>query len=430
VRKLHVQIFLTLFLVVILFGLLVSIAWWVRDDDQRERRAFAAVQALIEEALPPQSTSNNHLHETLKRLGERAGAHITVRNDQGNLLAAHGPPLQRLADIESEKGWTFSREGAAGLVLSDGRQVIARQAEGDDDDHMHGLGFISVIVSFVIALGLGAYPMARRLTRRLQRLQMRVDELGAGELAARVDVEGRDEIAALATSFNRAADRIQHLVEAQKQTLAAASHELRSPLARIRMAFELLEQSDTPAEKRQDLRRRVERDINDLDDLIEELLLVSRLDTVSGTPANEPIDLLGLAAEEASRVDASAAGSPCEINGDKRLLRRLIRNLLENANKHGGGKAIEISVEPTPNGARLRVRDHGPGVPKDERERIFDPFFRSETRAEDNGGVGLGLYLVRQIARRHGGDVVCLESDTGARFEVTLSTIESRSRQS
>ncbi len=427
-RKLHVQIFLTLFLVVILFGLLVSIAWWVRDDDERERRAFAAVQALIEEALPPQSTSNSQLQETLGRLGKRAGAYITVRNDQGKLLAAHGPPLQRLSDIDNEQGWTFSREGAAGLVLSDGRQVIAKQAEGDHDDHMHGFGFISVIVSFVIALGLGAYPMARRLTRRLQRLQMRVDELGAGELTARVDVEGRDEVAALATSFNRAADRIQHLVEAQKQTLAAASHELRSPLARIRMAFELLEQSDTPAEKRQDLRRRVERDINDLDDLIEELLLVSRLDTVSGTPANEPIDLLGLAAEEASRVDASAAGSPCEINGDKRLLRRLIRNLLENANKHGGGKAIEISVEPTPNGARLRVRDHGPGVPKDERERIFDPFFRSETRAEDNGGVGLGLYLVRQIARRHGGDVVCLESDTGAHFEVTLSTVESRSR--
>ncbi len=421
-RKLHVQIFLTLFLVVILFGLLVSIAWWARDDDESERKAFTAVQALIEEALPAQSASNNHLQETLKRLGERIGAHITVRNDQGQLLAAHGPPLQRLNEIDSEHRWSFSREGAAGLVLTDGRQVIARQADGNGDDHMHGFGFISVIVSFVIALGLGAYPMARRLTRRLQRLQVRVDELGAGELTARVDVEGRDEVAALATSFNRAADRIQHLVEAQKQTLAAASHELRSPLARIRMAFELLEQSDTPADKRQDLQRRVERDINDLDDLIEELLLVSRLDTVSGTPSSEAIDLLGLAAEEASRVDASATGSPCEIRGDKRLLRRLIRNLLENASKHGGGNGIEISVEPNPNGANLRVSDHGPGVPENERDRIFDPFFRSQTRDEDSGGVGLGLYLVRQIARRHGGDAVCLESDVGARFEVTLRT--------
>lgn len=422
-RKLHVQIFLTLFLVVILFGLLVSIAWWIRDDGKPERRAFVAVQALIEEALPPQTASNDRLTETLKRLGDRVGAHITVHDDRGQLLGAYGPALQPLDYIDSEKGWTFSREGTASLVLSDGRQVVAKQVKDHDHNFRHGSDFIAVIVSFVIALGLGAYPMARRLTRRLQRLQMRVDELGAGELTARVKVEGRDEVAALATSFNRAADRIQHLVEAQKQTLAAASHELRSPLARIRMAFELLEQSGTTADKRQDLRRRVARDINDLDDLIEELLLVSRLDTVSGTPASEPIDLLGLAAEEASRVDALATGNPCDISGDKRLLRRLIRNLLENAKKHGGGNAIKISVEPNPNGARLRVSDDGPGVPNEERERIFDPFFRSETRTEDSGGVGLGLYLVRQIARHHGGDAVCLESDAGARFEVTLRNL-------
>lgn len=425
-RKLHVQIFLTLFLVVILFGLLVSIAWWARDNGKPERRAFAAVQALIEEALPPQTASNDRLTETLERLGDRVGAHITVRDSQGQLLAAYGPVLEHLEQIDKKKGWIFGHERTAGIVLSDGRQVVAKQVKDHDDKFRHGFDFIAVVFSFVIALGLGAYPMARRLTRRLQRLQIRVDELGAGELDARVNVEGRDEVAALASSFNRAADRIQHLVEAQKETLAAASHELRSPLARIRMAFELLEQSDTPDNKRQDLRRRVERDINDLDDLIEELLLVSRLDTVSGTPANEPIDLLGLAAEEASRVDALAVGSPCEINGDARLLRRLIRNLLENAKKHGGGNAIEISVEPAPNGARLRVSDHGPGVPEDERERIFDPFFRSETRTEESGGVGLGLYLVRQIARRHGGDVVCLESDTGACFEVTLRTLRNR----
>lgn len=422
-RKLHVQIFLTLFLVVILFGILVSIAWWIRDDGKPERRAFIAVQALIEEALPPQTASNGPLTETLKRLGDRVGAHITVRDDQGQLIAAHGPALQHFDHIDSEKGWTFGHEGTAGLVLSDGRQVVAKHVEDHDHNFRHGSDFIAVIVSFVIALGLGAYPMARRLTRRLQRLQIRVDELGAGELTARVKVEGRDEVAALATSFNRAADRIQHLVEAQKQTLAAASHELRSPLARIRMAFELLEQSETPADKRQDLRRRVARDINDLDDLIEELLLVSRLDTVSGTPASEPIDLLGLAAEEASRVDALATGNPCEISGDKRLLRRLIRNLLENAKKHGGGNAIEISVEPNPNGARLRVSDHGPGIPNEERERIFDPFFRSETQTEDSGGVGLGLYLVRQIARHHGGDAVSLKSDAGAHFEVTLRNL-------
>jgi signal transduction histidine kinase len=136
----------------------------------------------------------------------------------------------------------------------------------------------------------------RRLTRRWSALRLGVEGSGAGDLRARVPVEGRDEVAALATSFNRAADRIEALVGAQRTLLASASHELRSPLARIRVALELM------GAERPDLRDRVARDIAELDELIGELLLASRLQTVEELDRREDVDLLGLVAEEAAVI--------------------------------------------------------------------------------------------------------------------------------
>jgi signal transduction histidine kinase len=220
-----------------------------------------------------------------------------------------------------------------------------------------------------------------------------VEALGAGELSARVKVEGKDEVARLAESFNAAAARIEALVGAHKSLLANASHELRTPLARIRMALELGKD-----------KREVERDIAELDTLIDEVLLASRLDAISSLEQIEDVDLLALAAEEAARYDVEAQGTPVIVRGDARLLRRMIRNLLENARRHGS-PPIEVQVE----NHQLRVCDAGAGVPAAERERIFEPFYSKR-------GTGLGLALVRQIARRHGGEARCL----GNCFVVTL----------
>jgi signal transduction histidine kinase len=264
----------------------------------------------------------------------------------------------------------------------------------------------------------------RRLTRRVERLRAQVEALGAGDLAARVEVRGRDEIAALAQSFNRAAERIERLVQAQRGALASASHELRSPLARIRVAIELLGGAEGA-----ELRERVARDIAELDALIGELLLASRLDALepgSALDRREPVDLLGLAAEEAARSGADVGGDPATLVGDPALLRRLIRNLLENARRHAAGAEVELEVSKLgPGAARVRVSDRGPGVPDSERERIFAPFYRPPGASESkDGSFGLGLALVRQIARHHGGDARCRAREGGGTiFEVDLGGV-------
>jgi len=252
----------------------------------------------------------------------------------------------------------------------------------------------------------------RGLTRRLERLQTGVETLGAGNLAARVKVEGRDEVARLAASFNRSAARIEELVGAHRLLLANASHELRTPLSRIRLGLELYGEKNDPK-----LKSELARDIAELDLLIDEILLASRLDAAPALQV-EPIDLLGLAAEECARYDdCTLQGAPVAIRGDARLLRRLLRNLLDNARNHGK-PPITVRVRREGAQAVVEVADGGAGIPDGEREQVFAPFHRL---GGESRGAGLGLSLVRQIARLHGGDAaVAPRADQPSCFRVNL----------
>ena len=295
-------------------------------------------------------------------------------------------------------------------------------------------GWILVIVGLAVALG--AYPIIRRLTLRLEALQRGVERWGAGDLSARVNSNGHDEVAFLAARFNNAAERIETLMNSHKALLANASHELRSPLARIRMSLELM-----GADAASPQRIEISRSIRELDQLIDEILLASRLDArQSDAEPFEALDLTGLAAEECARVHAElnaqfsaelvtrpgpdAASHSLTVQGSPRLLRRLIRNLLENARRYSTG---EVSLELSQSGtgrqavAVITVNDRGPGVPLAQRERIFEKFYRLPGASEREGGVGLGLALVRSICERHGGTVRCEERvGGGASFVVTL----------
>ena len=195
-----------------------------------------------------------------------------------------------------------------------------------------------------------------------------------------------------------------------------------SPLARLRMAIELWLAKPSP-----DLLAEIKRNLTESDELVDEILLASRLDYGSSTsPPGALVDLTAVAAEEAARFEPSVAslaegGQPIEIEGEATLLRRLIRNLLENAVKHGR-PPVRIAVTRIENTARVTVSDCGEGIAPAERERVFEPFYRPAGRSESSGGWGLGLSLVRQIAERHGGSVVCeAEPGGGSRFVVDLA---------
>jgi signal transduction histidine kinase len=418
VRRLYVQIFLTIVAALLVFALLAGLAWRLVGEPRWAANSREAVAELIHAALPPADAPHEMQQAALERIAGKLRHDIALFGADGAPLAHVGHALPAPDSARATEGW-LGGDGppAWRLRLPDGRWLVARLHRAPRPQ-LGGL----VVTLALLALGVavGTYPVARRLTRRLERLKVGVDALGAGDLTARVPVEGHDEVAALAETFNRSAGRIEALVTAHQKLLANASHELRSPLARIRMALGVHADDGDPR-----FRQEVERDIAELDALIDEILLSSRLDALAERATLEEVDLLALAAEESARSGAEAQGDRVMTSGEPRLLRRLLRNLIENARRHGGAAPVDVTVTRTgAGGAEVRVCDRGPGVPEHERERIFEPFYRMPGASERDGGVGLGLALARQIARRHQGDVRCEAREGGGScFVVELPVV-------
>jgi signal transduction histidine kinase len=373
----------------------VAGALWRHLGDGRGY-AFEVAGVLAQNVLPPADAPASDQQAALERLAANLQADVALFAADRTPLAAVGAPLPAPDPGRARGGWLRAWGPPAGVIhLRDGRWLVGRVRP----EHRPTTAPLFLTLGLLaLAVGVGAYPVVRRLTKRLERLQAGVESLGAGDLSSRVPVEGRDEVARLAESFNRAAGRIEELLGAHKSLLAHASHELRTPLTRIRMAVELLK-TDADPRRKLDL----ERDIAELDALIEEILLASRLDAVATLEVDEDVDLLALASEECARYEQTALeGRPVTVRGDPRLLRRMIRNLLENARRHGA-PPIDVRVRHAGGSVELTVCDHGPGIPEAEGEDVFRPFHRVGGRAA-TAGAGLGLALVRQIARRHGGE--------------------------
>jgi signal transduction histidine kinase len=412
-RRLYLQIYLTIIGILVMFAIAAAILWRVGTVTHVDE-TFEMVTEYASTVLPPATASVAEQRAAIERMHRRLDVDLALYDAAGQLIAAGGRPLPPVDVRRAEPGFFPGRGGPAWLLrLHDGRWLAARLPR---QPTRPGFWVLTAVLVMGIAVAIGAWPLARRLTRRLERLKGGVEQLGGGDLAARVPVEGKDEVAALAGSFNRAAERIEELVRAHKLLLANASHELRTPLTRINMAVSLIAEGD-PKQRAQ-----LKADIAELDQLIEALLLASRLDAVAAPERNEDVDLLALVAEEAARDGIAVEGEPLVVRGDPGLLRRMIRNLIENARRHGGDAAPEVRVTRAASGeAQLTVRDHGPGVPEAEREKIFAPFYRLAGTAETGKGSGLGLALVRQIARHHGGDARCeAAADHGSLFTVIL----------
>jgi signal transduction histidine kinase len=412
-QRLYLQFYLTILVVLAVFVGAAALLWRLAEDEARTPQYLDVAAELTGALLPEADTPVIEQQKALEGLHRKLRFDLALYRADGGVIAMAGRPPPRFDASRARTGWRRS-QGVPSftLQLPDGRWLVARQVRERPNPTFWITAFLALVA---LAVAVGAYPVVRGLGRRLERLKAGVEQFG-GNLGARVKVEGRDELAALAESFNRSAQRIEELVAAHRLLLANCSHELRTPLARIAVAASLLgEQAD--AKTRQSLKQ----DVAELDQLIEEILLASRLDAQTALDRREPVDLLALAAEEAAHYDLEATGTPVTVAGDRLLLRRLIRNLLENAKRYAGNGPIAISVAAEADRAVLDVADHGPGVPAGERERIFEPFYRLAETAENGRGSGLGLALVRQIARRHGGDAVCLAAEGGgSRFRIDL----------
>jgi signal transduction histidine kinase len=403
-RRIYHQFYLTILASLLAVVVMAGALWRFAPTETPSDQAFEMAGVLVAAQLAPAGAPPAAQQQAIEQLYARLGLDIGLFDAERRPLAAVGDPVPAPGARQSG-GWVYGRYGPAWAIrLPDGRWVVARPPPRQ---RRPVVGIVAFLAAIALLVAICAYPLVRRLTRRLERLQEGVESLGAGDLAARVKVEGKDEVARLAASFNRAAQRIEELVGAHKMLLAHTSHELRTPLARIRLGIELL-QSDPDAKRKANL----ERDIAELDALIEQILLASRLGAVAAVDRSEEVDLLAVAAEEATRyADCSVAGEPVMVRGDRGLLQRMVRNLLDNAQQHGVAP-IAVTVSAADGAATLLVCDHGPGIAPEDRERIFSPFYRAAA-ASGAAGTGLGLTLVRQIARQHGGDASWTLTPTG-----------------
>lgn len=415
-RRLHLQIYATIIASLVLVVALAALFFAPFEENRLDQRVYEISGKLTWLALPPATASREEQTRGLERLARELNITATLFDQNRDIIAAIGPPARRPRGNRGEDGWESTRArrhhgGGWVLKLPDSRWIVVRIGRFDRRRPFFALLlFIGVIT---LAVGIGSYPLVRRLTGRLDRLKDGVQRMGEGDLANRVLVEGRDEIASLAESFNTAAGRIEDLVTSNRTLLANASHELRTPLSRIRMGIELFE--NDPSEKR---KAALQQDIAELDTLIDEILMMSRLDSGQIGSVDTQTDLLAIVAEEATRyedVRIQGRANPFSANG--KLLRRVVRNLLDNAAKYGEPPVL-VQITDSSQKVTLTVTDHGPGIAPNEQESVFKRFYRTPGR-QNVEGYGLGLPLVRQIAEVHGGQARILD-EPGCAIEVTF----------
>ena len=336
-------------------------------------------------------------------------ADVTVHDASGRVVEQVGQRCRHGVELEVKRG-----EELLGTV---------RGCPEPREHHAPRGTFLFGFVAAIATLWTASAFIARRLTRPLGELVRVTRAIGSGDLAARVRL-GRHqtgEVGALADSVNEMAVRIETMLREERELMAAVSHELRSPLARLRVLVELARSGGTPESRLLEL----EREIVGIDALIGKLLASSRLEFGAARPqtlvasdaAARALEAAGLAPELLSDETNGAT-----VEADPTLLARALGNLLENAAVHAGG-AERLTIRAAPGALRFEVTDRGPGFSADELTRAFEPFTRGAAKGGGSASLGLGLSLVARIARAHGGRAFAENNaERGATVVVELPT--------
>jgi signal transduction histidine kinase len=272
----------------------------------------------------------------------------------------------------------------------------------DDDKNPLLMGLVALLL---ITIGL-AYAIQLHLLRPLKWLRSGVEAVSEGEFSTRVPVVRDDEIGKVARSFNQMTDRVRQMMDDRERLLADVSHELRSPLARIKVALELLPEGDK--------RDSITQDIKEMESLTTALLEREQIRTQSSQASSERINLVTVAAEVTDGFNNTPPGvqlnvppQSLNINGDEALVKVLIQNLVDNAIKFSlaDSKPVEISLLDTGGGVQIIVDDDGQGIPVELAEKIFEPFVKLNPARGHRTGYGLGLNLCQRIVQAHGGSI-------------------------
>lgn len=298
------------------------------------------------------------------------------------------------------------------------------------------------LLAIVLVAGLFCYWLARYLTAPVTRLRAATKELARGNLSARVAPafgNRRDELTALAADFDQMAEQIETLVTGQRRLLGDISHELRSPLARLNVALELARQR-SGAEAASALQR-IEREAEMLNEMIGQLLALTRLESHTEAVEKTSFDLVQLVREIVDDADYEARNrnrsvqlecpEACGILGNEQLLRRAIENVVRNAVQYTAqGTAVAVTLD-CGDQAVITVRDHGPGVPAESLDKLFRPFYRvDEARDRNSGGTGLGLAIADRAVRLHGGTVEAANVASGGLVvTITLPVQQTANRE-
>lgn len=289
-------------------------------------------------------------------------------------------------------------------VAKDGREygTVAVCAERYQGASFKFLGPLALVIIFLWA---GSHAIARRLARPFAELERVASQIGTGNLKARFQTEGHgrggEDAVILGGAINDMASRIEKQLADQRALLATVSHEIRTPLARMRLLLELSRDGKDPGAETKRLDE-LDREIVEIDSLVAELLAASRLDFAAESKREIVAGEIALLALERTGVDPSILDDRTEgatLKGDPTLVQRAVTNLLQNAQRHGGGPT-KLRVVTRGGFVAFEVEDDGPGFAEGEQEKVFEPFFK---RSADQGSVGLGLALVKRIAEAHGG---------------------------
>ncbi|MBQ8074036.1 MAG: HAMP domain-containing protein [Clostridia bacterium] len=350
----------------------------------------------------------------------------------------HRPGQETASALSGEEGAEYVAYGAHELVGSwgpIGALVYVSRIQGmmDSLDQV-SWQLNSVFLVIAVAALVLAYFLSRMLTNPITNLSRTMRRMGEGDLSARVPERGSGELRQLAENYNTMAAQLENLDQSRNQFVSNASHELKTPLATMKIMLEtMIYEPEMPGELRQEFMQDMNHEIDRLTGIITDLLTLTKMDNRQDAMKLEEIDMTALTeeilrllrpvAEKRSQTLESRITPGVTMTGDRTKLNQVLYNLIDNGMKYtqDGGR-VRVTLDEEGDNLIWRVKDNGIGIPPEDQEHIFERFYRvDKARSRETGGTGLGLSIVRQLVNLHGGAItVESEPGKGSCFTVTL----------